>query len=218
METELLHRHTLNVTQDISFICYSSTFVHQAKQSMFPSGLCKRVLWLLWDNTVTAGSDLQWEACFQSTLPREKYLSCIRDSSHPIRPLFNYPNTKSSLRRWGKPKSDTWRTFRTWIDQSTTALTAWGKEDWIMEEVEALLSKEWSVINQTNISTVSKDISGRLLRDRAEHVRAFLNTTMPPWVETGNWNMVNNNINTYNFSKTPSILHDDGRSVCLPLQ
>ena len=47
-----------------------------------------------------------------------------------------------------------------------------------------LQGQERSVFNQTSIGTVSKATLGRLLRDGAEQVWAFLSATMPSCAET----------------------------------
>ena len=47
-----------------------------------------------------------------------------------------------------------------------------------------LQGRERSVINQTNIGTVSRATLGRLLRDGAERVWAFPSTSMPSETET----------------------------------
>ena len=47
-----------------------------------------------------------------------------------------------------------------------------------------LWDREQSVFNQTNIGTVSRATLGRLLRDKKEHVWAFLSVTLPSWAET----------------------------------
>ena len=47
-----------------------------------------------------------------------------------------------------------------------------------------LQGRERSVFNQANIGTVSRASLGRLLRDGAERVLAFLSATMPTWAET----------------------------------
>ena len=43
--------------------------------------------------------------------------------------------------------------------------------------------KERAIVNQTNIGTVSKATSGKLLRDGVERIRAFPNTQIPSWTE-----------------------------------
>ena len=47
-----------------------------------------------------------------------------------------------------------------------------------------LQGRERSVFNQANIGTVSRATLGRMLRDGAERVLAFLSATMPSWAET----------------------------------